>query len=62
MTSKYRLIWRLMEGQRLRYGMAIGALVLGSVHPLPGAAGAPGGAGRHSRGGPDEGLAVRRAR
>ncbi len=29
-TSRYALIWRLMEGQRLRYGMAIGALVLGS--------------------------------
>ncbi len=27
---RYALIWRLMEGQRLRYGMAIGALVLGS--------------------------------
>lgn len=28
--SRYRLIWQLMAGQRLRYGMAIGALVLGS--------------------------------
>ena len=28
--STYRMIWRLMEGQRLRYGMAIGALVIGS--------------------------------
>jgi ABC-type multidrug transport system fused ATPase/permease subunit len=28
--SRYALIWRLMEGQRLRYGMAIGALILGS--------------------------------
>jgi ATP-binding cassette, subfamily B, bacterial len=28
--SRLALIWRLMEGQRLRYGMAIGALVLGS--------------------------------
>ena len=30
MDSKYRMIWRLMEGQRLRYGAAIAALVLGS--------------------------------
>lgn len=30
MTSKYRMIWRLMQGQRLRYGAAIAALVLGS--------------------------------
>jgi ATP-binding cassette subfamily B protein len=30
MTSKYRMIWRLMEGQRLRYGAAVAALVLGS--------------------------------
>jgi ATP-binding cassette, subfamily B, bacterial len=30
-TSRWLLIWRLMEGQRLRYGMAIGALVLGSA-------------------------------
>jgi ATP-binding cassette, subfamily B, bacterial len=29
-SSRWTLIWRLMEGQRLRYGMAIGALVLGS--------------------------------
>ena len=48
-TSRWVLIWRLMAGQRLRYGMAIGALVLGSGIPLPGAAGAPGGAGRHPR-------------
>ena len=30
MSSKYRMIWRLMEGQRLRYGAAIGAMVVGS--------------------------------
>ena len=30
MTSKYRMIWDLMEGQRLMYGSAIAALVLGS--------------------------------
>lgn len=30
MRSKYRLIWDLMAGQRLRYGAAIGAMVLGS--------------------------------
>lgn len=28
--SRWVLIWQLMEGQRLRYGLAIGALVLGS--------------------------------
>lgn len=28
--SKYRMIWRLMEGQRLRYGSAVGALALAS--------------------------------
>ena len=30
MTSKYRLIWQLMEGERLRYGAAISALVVAS--------------------------------
>lgn len=30
MNSKYRMIWQQMEGQRRRYGAAIGALVLGS--------------------------------
>jgi ATP-binding cassette, subfamily B, bacterial len=30
MSSKIRMIWRLMEGQRLRYGAAIGAMVVGS--------------------------------
>jgi ATP-binding cassette subfamily B protein len=30
MTSKYRLIWGLMKGQRLLYASAIAALVLGS--------------------------------
>ena len=31
MTSKYRLIWELMGGQRLRYGAAILSLVIGSA-------------------------------
>ncbi len=31
MTSKYRMIWELMGGQRLRYGAAILALVIGSA-------------------------------
>ena len=30
MISKYRLIWQLMQGERLRYGVAIGALLLAS--------------------------------
>jgi ATP-binding cassette subfamily B protein len=30
MISKYQLIWRLMRGERLRYGAAIAALVLAS--------------------------------
>ena len=30
MTSKYQLIWQLMEGERLRYGAAIAALVVAS--------------------------------
>ncbi len=30
MNSKYRMIWNLMAGQRLTYGLAIAALVLGS--------------------------------
>ena len=30
MISKYQLIWQLMHGQRLRYGAAVTALVLGS--------------------------------
>ncbi len=30
MSSKYRMIWRLMEGQRLRYGAAIGAMAVAS--------------------------------
>ncbi len=30
MTSKYRLIWQLSEGERLRYGAAIAALVVAS--------------------------------
>ena len=30
MTSKYRLIWQLAEGERFRYGAAIGALVVAS--------------------------------
>lgn len=29
-TSKYQLIWKLMAGERLRYGAAIGSLVLAS--------------------------------
>ena len=31
MTSKYRMIWELMGGHRLRYGAAILALVIGSA-------------------------------
>ena len=30
MISKYRLIWQLMQGERLRYGVAIAALLLAS--------------------------------
>ncbi len=30
MSSKYRMIWRLMEGSRLRYGAAIGAMAAAS--------------------------------
>ena len=30
MTSKYKMIWQLMEGERRHYAAAIGALVLGS--------------------------------
>src|SRR5262245_21959725 len=30
MTSKYRLIWQLMEGERLRYSAAILSLVIAS--------------------------------
>ena len=30
MNSKYRMLWREMEGQRVRYGLALAALLVGS--------------------------------